>query len=337
MICEPDLQQPYHGGDLHWAERRFGPPAEGWIDLSTGINPWPYPMPDISPEAWTRLPDTAALNGLLNCAAERYGASGADSVVAAPGTQALIRLLPRLWPAQPVAVVGPTYGEHGASWRDAGHTVIDSADPSDAAERADVIVVTNPNNPDGRRFDPGLLNRIADRLAARGGFLIVDEAFGDLTPELSLAGMAARPGRLVLRSFGKFYGLAGLRLGFAIAAPSVANRLRAALGAWPVSGAAIAVGTAALSDPAWAIDTRARLASARVAMTHVLERSGCEIIGGTDLFILAAHPRAGTLFERLGHAGIFVRHFPERPDRLRFGLPLHQEAEARLTAALQGA
>jgi len=182
-----------------------------------------------------------------------------------------------------------------------------------------------------------VLNRIADRLAARGGLLVIDEAFCDLTPELSLAGTAAGPGRLVLRSFGKFYGLAGLRLGFAIAAPSVADQLRTALGAWPVSGAAVAVGTAALSNPAWAADTRARLAKARAAMTHVLERSRCEIVGGTDLFVLAAHPQAGALFERLGHAGIFVRHFPERPDCLRFGLPPHPDAEARLIAALQSA
>lgn len=325
---------PYHGGDLDWAERRFGRPAAGWVDLSTGINPWSYPLPSIPAEAWTRLPGATSLERLLAIAAERYGAPGPETVAAAPGTQSLIRLLPKLRTADRVAVVGPTYGEHAASWRDAGHRLIECADPEEAAGQADIVVVTNPNNPDGRRFDPEVLGRIADRLAARDGLLIADEAFADLAPELSLAETAARPGRLVLRSFGKFYGLAGLRLGFAIAGPVLTGRIRIALGAWPVSGPALAIGAAALADQAWNDTTRRHVAGACKALQQQLQNAGIEIVGGTDLFVLARHKDAGALFERLGRAGIFVRHFPERPDCLRFGLPPHSQAEARLTAAL---
>ena len=334
MMDDPESPIPYHGGDLDWAEQRFGRPAEGWIDLSTGINPRPYPMPSVPAEAWHRLPAAAALGRLLTAAAERYGAPGPQTVAAAPGTQALIRLLPRLWRERSVAVVGPTYGEHAASWRDAGHTPIESSDLEEAAGTAQIVVLTNPNNPDGRRFDPAILDRIADRLAARDGVLVVDEAFADLAPELSLAGTAAKPGRLVLRSFGKFYGLAGLRLGFAIASAMLISRIRNALGAWPVSGPAMAIGAAALADQDWSASTRARLAAAGEALRHPLQAAGFKIVGGTDLFVLAAHPNADAVFARLGYAGIFVRHFPDRPDHLRFGLPADEAAFDRLVRAL---
>ncbi len=325
---------PYHGGDLRWAERRFGRPAAGWVDLSTGINPWPYPLPNIPAEAWTQLPTASALSRLLTMATARYGAPSADTVIAAPGTQALIRLLPRLWPAQRVAVVSPTYGEHCASWHDAGHTVIECRDLEDAGTDANIVIVTNPNNPDGRRFDPGVLNRIADQLASHGGVLIVDEAFGDLTPDLSLARNAAAPGRLILRSFGKFYGLAGLRLGFAITDPGLSDRIRSAIGAWPVSGPAMVIGATALADRDWPGRTRDRLAAAGKALQGRLRIAGFEIVGGCDLFVLAAHEEADAAFERLGRAGILVRHFPERPGQLRFGLPPDAEAVGRLESAL---
>ena len=335
MNSMPDTPPPFHGGDLHWAERRFGRPPAGWIDLSTGINPWPYPVPTLPAAAWTRLPSAADLDRLLAAAAACYRTPGPDTVAAAPGTQALIRLLPRLWSGRRVAVVGPTYGEHLASWRDGGHAVWESGDPAEAAEDADIVVVTNPNNPDGRRHDRRSLDAVGDRLAARGGLLIVDEAFADLAAVVSLAPSVHRPGRLVLRSFGKFYGLAGLRLGFALADPGTVATLRRALGAWPVSGAAIAVGTVALADRRWAAATVRRLADAGAELRAILSEGGLRIVGGTDLFTLAERDDGPRLFDRLGAAGLFVRHFPEHPGRLRFGLPPDRDAATRLARALR--
>ncbi len=336
MTGHPDSPLPIHGGDLAHAEQLFGRPKDGWIDLSTGINPWPYPLPDIQPEAWSRLPSAAALDALIASAAACYGAPTAEAVVAAPGTQALIQVLPSLWPDRRVAVVGPTYGEHARCWRDGGHPVALCADPLKAAESGDIVVVTNPNNPDGRRLEPDLLHRIADDLSGRDGLLIVDEAFADLVPALSLAPDADRPARVVLRSFGKFYGLAGVRLGFAIAEPRIASRIRRALGPWAVSGPALAIGAHALADRSWADDTRRRLAQAGDRLSALLREAGLEILGGTGLFVLAAHPQAATLFEQLGRAGIFVRGFPDEPRWLRFGLPADERSEARLRAALRG-
>jgi cobalamin biosynthetic protein CobC len=324
----------YHGGDLSWAARRFGRPRADWIDLSTGINPWPYPVPALAPEAWTRLPDAAAEAALAAAAAASYGASGPDCVAAAPGSQALIQMLPRLRPRSRVAVVAPTYAEHARCWRAAGHDVAE-VPAQDAAEgAADVIVLTNPNNPDGRRHAPDALDDLAGRLAARGGWLVVDEAFGDVAPALSLAPRTSRPGRIVLRSFGKFFGLAGIRLGFVLAAPATAAAVRAAFGAWAVSGPAIAVGTAALGDAAWIAATRARLAAAAAELRAALTGAGLHVIGGTDLFCLTTHPAAPALFDRLGRAGVFVRHWPEQPDWLRFGLPPGPDAMQRLAGAL---
>lgn len=270
---------------------------------------------------------------LAELAARYYGAPDADTVVPAPGTQMLIQWLPRLQPRSRVAVIGPTYGEHAASWTAARHEVIEVAD-IDGTTSADVVVITNPNNPDGRVVDPDDLNKHADALAAKGGWLVVDEAFADTAPGISLAGSVAQPGRVLLRSFGKFFGLAGLRLGFALAPPDLAATIRSALGPWSVSGPAIQIGCRAFEDSNWIDATRARLAEAARELDALLTESGLPVIGGTSLFRLAEHSQAPDLFERLGGAGILVRAFPDHPTRLRFGLPADQTATRRLRAAL---
>ncbi len=319
-----------HGGALDRAIRRFGAGAD-WLDLSTGINPWSYPVPPLPPEAWQRLPDDGALMALKQAARAAYGAPKAAPVAAAPGSQALIQWLPRLTPPTGVAILTPTYAEHARCWRLAGHEVAEVADLTDAAP---VLVLTHPNNPDGRRFDPGELLRLADRLAARGGFLVVDEAFADPMPAMSLVPEAGRPGLMVLRSFGKFFGLAGLRLGFAFGPADLVERLEAALGPWAVSGPALAIGRNALSDTAWIAATRVRLAAAADALEALLATHDLEPLGGTELFCLIRTDRAAAIHDRLGRHHILVRDFAAYPDRLRFGLPPDEAAMERLDQAL---
>ena len=311
---------PVHGGDLSAADARFGRPADGWLDLSTAISPFSYPVPPLDPAIWERLPDRSLENALRAAAADFYGAASAEQVVAAPGTQALIQLLPRLRPFSHVAVVGPTYGEHATCWANAGHQVLpcETVDPSGAA---DVVVVGNPNNPDGRCHDRDLLLEVAGRLAGRGGLLVVDEAFADCLPELSLAGLA-RPGLLVLRSFGKFFGLAGLRLGFAIGDPTLIRLLRSA------------IGRSAIADHQWIATTRQRLQGEAAALDALLAGAGLSVIGGTPLFRLVNASRAWALYEHLGQRGILVRPFAAAPRWLRFGLPPGEAARQRLGAAL---
>jgi cobalamin biosynthetic protein CobC len=242
-------------------------------------------------------------------------------VVCAPGTQILLPLVAALVPPGRAGILGPTYSEHARAAALAGHAVMDVGD-IDELRRFDLAVIVNPNNPDGRIITKEKLLALSDDLNGRGGLLAVDEAFMDVgPPEASLAGEIRRGNIIVLRSFGKFFGLAGLRLGFALAAPDLAAALSAALGPWAVSGPAIAIAQRALADDVWIDATRTRLASAAEKLDQLLAEAGVEVIGGTSLFRLVHTQRAQEIFRHLGTAGIIVRAFQEQPTWLRFGIP----------------
>jgi cobalamin biosynthesis protein CobC len=322
-----------HGGELDAARCLFPGAPKPFIDLSTGINPYPYPIRLLTPDAFVRLPERAAADRLAAVAAAAYGAPSAAHVVPAPGTQILLPLVAGLVRRGRAAVLGPTYPEHVPAARQVRHEVEEVADLA-ALRGADLAVVVNPNNPDGRVVPREALLDCAQGLRA-GGLLVVDEAFMDVIPPgASLAGYVGLGNIVVLRSFGKFYGLAGLRLGFALAAPDIAMRLRGILGPWAVGGPALAIGVAALQDRPWAEATRAHLAPAAARLDRLLASAGLEVIGGTPLFRLARTPGAKGLFQHLGRAGILVRCFAERPTWLRFGLPAGMLAFERLKAAL---
>lgn len=326
-----------HGGDLAVARALFPTAPEPWLDLSTGINPIPYPCPAFDASHLRRLPSPFDLQHLKSVAAIAYGASGPEEVVAAPGTQILIETLPRIWPNANVAVVGPTYAEHAAAWLRAGH-IVETVPTLKAAAGAQVVVVVNPNNPDGRVHAIPDLRDMAEQLNSRGGLLVVDEAFADLERSdlESEAGENRQIGRsaLRLRSFGKSYGLAGLRLGFALGSAHLVRRIEVALGCWAVSGPAIAAGLAALPDVAW----RRQAAQARSfdagRLDRMVRRAGGRVVGGTILFRTAEFSDGEAVFQRLGEAGIYVRRFAESPSRLRFGLPASRPDWCRLSRAL---
>jgi cobalamin biosynthetic protein CobC len=321
-----------HGGDLRAARKLFPAAPEPFVDLSTGINPFPYPLPQIDPALFARLPDSDALARLAATAAKVFGAPSPAHVVAAPGLQILLPLVASLAWRGRAAVLAPTYAEHARAAALAGHDVREVKTVGDLAGAA-LAVVVNPNNPDGRIVGRDALRRLAQKLAP--GLLVVDEAFMEVVPDdSSLASDVGRPNLVVLRSFGKFFGLAGVRLGFALAAPEVAARISAALGPWAVSGPALAIGAAALADTTWIAHMRERLASDARRLDALLAQSGLEVAGGTSLFRLVRTPAAATLFYRLGCAGIFVRRFDEEPEWLRFGLPADETAWQRLGAAL---
>ena len=310
-----------HGGRLQAARRRWPSAPEPWVDLSTGINPHAYPMPALKQARWARLPEPEEEQRLCAIAAEAYGVADPAMVVAAPGTQILISLLPLLLPSPEVRVLGPTYAEHAAGWSASGAavTVVPTFDELAGARTA---VLCQPNNPDGRRQTPADLLRCAADCARRGGVLVVDEAFVDLEPGLlSVAGALPCPGLVVLRSFGKTYGLAGVRLGFLLAEPALAARVRTALGPWAVSGPALQVGCAALADSDWRAATARRLQQDGARLDARLAAAGMTVIGRTRLFRLAETTEAARWQARLGEQGILVRAFAERPNWLRFGIP----------------
>lgn len=302
--------------------------------MSTGINPISYPLFDLPATVLTRLPDTARHAELKRIAALAYTAPATENVVAAPGTQILLPRIAALVPPGRALVLGPTYAEHRRALTLAGHDARD-VKSFDDLYAADIAVVVNPNNPDGRIIGRGQLLDLADSMRANGGLLIVDEAFGDLSSETeTLAPEVGKGGLVVLRSFGKFFGLAGVRLGFAIASTNVASKLEAELGPWAVAGPALEYGIKALADKEWRDSTRNRLRDAAQALDRILGRGGIAVSGGTSLFRFVQRPDAPALFTFLGGQGILVRSFSDRPDSLRVGLPKPEDIP-RLEAAIQ--
>jgi cobalamin biosynthetic protein CobC len=317
-----------HGGDLDRAQAEFG--GNDWIDLSTGINRVPFPVPDLPPDAWTALPTARNIARLEAAARDAFRTSAA--VVALAGAQAAIQLVPRLAPPGRAAVLAPSYNEHAAALAAQGWAVQAAPDLA-AMEGADLAVVVNPNNPDGRRWAPEVLAGLAGRV----GRLVVDESFADADPGLSLAPALGSHGErvVILRSFGKFFGLAGLRLGFALAGPETARRLRALAGPWAVGGPAIAIGTSAYADTGWQAETTARLHADSARLQALLAEAGWRTIGATALFVTVETGEARTAQARLARAGIWSRVFPYSPGWLRLGLPGSPKEWDRLSRALQ--
>ncbi|WP_299722870.1 threonine-phosphate decarboxylase CobD [uncultured Tateyamaria sp.] len=306
-----------HGGGLDAAIKTFGGSRAEWLDLSTGINPVPYPFPALSADAWTALPDTQMAADLTQAARTFWHVPESAEILAAPGASALIAQIPRLAAPATVSIPAPTYNEHAASFAQHDWQV-----HSEGAAQGQVLV--HPNNPDGRMWSEQDLTT---------PLCIIDESFCDVAPDRSLIAHAAQPGRIVLKSFGKFWGLAGVRLGFAIGDPALIARLRDMLGPWPVSGVALDIGARALNDPTWADQTRSRLAADTVRLDAMVCQHGAALLGGTTLFRLYRVDDANAWQDRLAQHHIWSRIFPYADNWIRLGLP-GPDGWDRLEAAL---
>ena len=317
-----------HGGKLRDATQRYG--RSDWLDLSTGLNPNGYPAPALASDAWHRLPehDPALLD-----AAQRYYA--APRMLAVAGTQAAIQALPRLRPPSRVVVASPSYAEHLHHWSQHGHraSAVPYSELGAAVSTADVMVVCNPNNPTGAFVPRETLLRWAEVLRTRGGWLVVDEAFADTDGAQSVAGATQAPGLIVLRSVGKFFGLAGVRLGFVAAHDDILTPLADMLGPWAVSGPAQQVARAALEDSAWQHATQEALHAAGTRLRKLL--AGYRIASnGTALFQWWPEPRAEEFHDHMARRGIWVRLFREAARGIRLGLPADEAGWQRLDMAL---
>lgn len=324
-----------HGGDLSEAIALYGGLVEDWLDLSTGINPEPWPVDTrLLTNALHRLPAHADEEALIDSARQVYQVPAEAGIVAAPGAQALIQWLPHLACEGDAAILGPTYSEHSQSWQRAGRTFIETSDIRDLPQNVRHVLAVNPNNPDGHITPTADLIGCAEEMKRRKGWLIVDESFADIDPSIGCAGLCADLPIIVLRSFGKFFGLPGLRLGFLIADQQAVSLFKAALGPWSVSAPALIIGAAALADRAWADAARAKLALMAQHLDDVLIGAGLKIIGGTALFRLVHHAHANALHERLAQKQIWCRRFDGFDDRLRFGLPRNDQELFRFKDAL---
>lgn len=319
-----------HGGRLRKAALQYGIAQEDWLDLSSGLAPWPWPIPPISLRAWARLPE--ADDGLEQAACDYYGAA---QVLPVPGSQAAIQLLPRLRRAGKVGVLSPCYAEHAEAWRRAGYIVREvlEQEVDFFLDSLDVLVVVNPNNPTGLSLTPQRLLDWHARLAERGGWLVVDEAFMDNTPHLSLASQANQVGLIVLRSFGKFFGLAGVRLGFVLAERKLLKLLAEQVGPWAVSGPTRELGQVCLRDSAGHTYQRQRCEDASQRLFRLLEQYGLRPQGGCALFQWLISDHAEQLHEFMAQRGILLRLFVH-DSSLRFGLPGTDADWLRLEQAL---
>lgn len=329
--------QPKHGGRLNEAAQRWGIPRDQWLDLSTGINPVGWPVPQIPAQIWQRLPEED--DGLSDIIRHGSGAPANADCEPIAGSQAAIMALPRLRQPCRVGIPSIGYREHEYSWRQAGHEIVSitqthtNNDDECWLDQLDVLVWINPNNPSGELIPPTTLLRWHQRLQQHGGWLVVDEAFMDATPELSLCAQAGLPGLVILRSLGKFYGLAGVRAGAVLTEPSIAQSLRQLLGPWSLSGPSRYVMAQALLDTQWQEKTCIRLQSDTQRLAAILQAAGLNLLGGTVLFQTAKTDAPIELADRLAAQGILVRVF-EQPGMLRFGLAADEQQWQRLKTAL---
>lgn len=317
-----------HGGRLRAAAHNYRIAARNWLDLSTGINPQGWPVPTVPAEVWQRLPEED--DGLYMATTACFGNT---LVLPVAGTQAAIQVLPRLRPKSRVGVLSPTYFEHLNAWRMAGHDAraVSGDEIEGVLDELDVLVVVNPNNPIGTLIDPARLSIWSEQLAARGGWLVVDEAFIDATPLASIAGAVPWPGLIVLRSLGKFWGLAGVRAGFVLTEKSLLTNLDAASGPWHISHPARWVAQRALMDRAWCETTRVRLLADSERLAALLDAHGLPSPSGCALFRWVPTERAAALYDALARQAVLVRRFE---DGLRFGLPGNESGWQQLDKAL---
>ncbi|MFB2563875.1 threonine-phosphate decarboxylase CobD [Rhizobium sp. IMFF44] len=322
-----------HGGGITAAARQYGGRPEEWLDLSTGINPNPVTLPEIPVMAWHRLPDQH-LQERAREAARSYYRSGDILPLPVPGTQSVIQLLPRLVSDGSVAILSPTYGEYARAFMLAGLQVHQVSTVAELTADDRLIIAVNPNNPDGRMLPIDQLRDLHDRLRSQGGILLVDEAFGDMEPAASVAPLAASmPNLIIFRSFGKFFGLAGLRLGFVIAEAAILTRFEDWLGPWAVSGPALSIAASLMESDTSAI--RNRILQRHSALQTILRRGKLQVAGGTALFALVADDRVEGIYTHLCRHHILVRKFDYAGNWLRFGLAPDEAADERLAGVLE--
>jgi cobalamin biosynthetic protein CobC len=293
-----------------------------------------------APDVFWRLPGAPA--ALQRAAASSY--LGADagtetaSVVVAAGTQALIQVLPHCLINQPLLVPAVGYQEYRRQWENSGRDVLTypslqrgaAAAAIDAQLQADAhvhLLLINPNNPTGIEFTPAQIRHWSEQLAP-GSCLLVDEAFMDLQPGQSLLGAELPDNVIVLRSFGKFFGLAGLRLGFAFCSSHWRQLLLAQLGPWGVNGPAQAIALQALCNRAWQQEARATIRANADLTAQLLQplmaQLQAPLLADCGLFLsyVLPLPAGRWIYTQLARHGVLLR--PVALDReqvlLRFGI-----------------
>lgn len=260
-----------HGGDVYAASRELGCGVERIVDFSASINPL-GPSPRVwralshAHEALKHYPDPTCLD-LRTALASLWGCS-VGHIIVGNGSTELIHLLPTSLGLRHLLIVGPTFSEYAASMvrmkrrittvyaeRREGYrppieriaSLLGRKPPRHGG--IDSVVLCNPNSPTGQACDAAAVMRLARMAQRRKVLFIVDEAFVDYCPERSVLPLSSNvPNVIVLRSLTKFFGLPGLRVGYAVAARSLVERMERHLPPWSVNALGQLAGLAALRD-----------------------------------------------------------------------------------------
>jgi len=337
-----------HGGQLSKVAKQFGIPEQEWLDLSTGIAPFSYAIPAISEKIWQDLPTISP--SLIRAAQQYYQAKFCWPVA---GSQQLIEKLPSLWNDKNSAIesgkkqhaylpkVG--YKEHQRAWSLAGYQIHFYQDAlPDNIEKNSIVVVINPNNPLTDTFSIQQLTQLKAHCQQQKALLIIDEAFADIFPsEFSFVPHLTNYNEnnndsandnenesddlIVLRSFGKFFGLAGIRIGFACTTEIWRDIIKESIGPWSINGPALFIAEQALQDTQWQIEQSLRLEKYSKKLQELLKlHLPNASIKANALFITVFLDNAASVYEKLCQQGVYVRLTDEQ-NALRFGVGNDQQ------------
>lgn len=315
-----------HGGNLRQVAKKYGYPIEQWLDLSTGINPSGFKPAPLSDACWQRLPEND--DGLIEAALNYYGQS---NFVLTPGSQWMIQNLPAIketlvGPEQidigPVLLPKQGYQEHRLAWQESGFDIeYYEAQPTiSQLNHCSVCVVIQPNNPTGQCYDQSQLNDWLAILKDNEAWLVVDEAFVDCTPDKSMLDRSGEEGLIVLRSIGKFFGLAGIRIGCIFAWTALLEKVNAAMGPWAISHPSREVAIQAFHNINWQRYAIEKCHDQSKKLRDVLIKYFQIKPTGTALFQTVYLDRSEEIFEHLCQHKILVRLL-DCQTGLRFGLP----------------
>lgn len=327
-----------HGGCLNRAVKDFAIARENWLDLSTGINPQSYSLSSPPESIWRSLPEDD--DGLVATAQKYYDCR---QLIMTPGSQWSIGKIPSWCRAlgnhkNTVLLPYLGYQEHRHAWQKSGFDCVYYIDEPTEQQLStcSAMVVINPNNPSGNKVNKTQLLQWHNRLSETGAWLIVDEAFIDAETSQSMAGDAGVTGLIVLRSLGKFFGLAGVRVGALLAWQSLLELALSELEPWSIANPSRWAAEKALQDIQWQDSMRAQLTLQSQKLSDLLHRTFSQSIGGCALFQTVWLNNAEVIYQQLAREGILVRLLSEyKTPGLRFGLPAdNDKSRARLTQAL---
>ena len=307
-----------HGGNLDKAISFYGGKESEWIDLSTGINPNSYPIPKLSISDWRSLPTKTEIKDLESIIKSKQKIS--SEIIMVPGAQMAINFLPFLLKGEgtEVRILTPTYNEYNYCFTNTGFKV-NSCQKFNQLFNSDIAIIVNPNNPDGKIYE---INELFE-LSKSVKILIVDESFIDSVECDSIVNQLNEDvsNIIVIRSFGKFFGLAGLRLGYVFSGKEIIRKFKRFFGPWQISKMSVKIATIAFSDDVWIKKTKNNLNEKANAIDNLMKKINWKITGGTNLFRLYSTSNSDLAQKLLAEKFIWSRKFSYSKKWIRLGIP----------------